>query len=187
MMRSGPGARASGTGAGARAGPPSIKLGLDRFAGAAACCAQWSPARRAAGRGGAVRIVPRSREQGGAHGAIIPRYRHAGAGFVRGPPRGGAADAPRPSPARYPLEDFPGCESFRLPASEVDRYEGRLEFWDGRDGLEGLRSHLHLPRAAVPAIGTDGRTVRDAARVAGRMLWARRTCCVWMRRAGSAG
>ena len=27
--------------------------------------------------------------------------------------------------------DFPGCESFHLPASEIDRYEGRLEFWDG--------------------------------------------------------
>ena len=31
----------------------------------------------------------------------------------------------------YRLEDFPGCESFHLPASEIDRYEGRLEFWDG--------------------------------------------------------
>ena len=27
--------------------------------------------------------------------------------------------------------DFPGCESFHLPANEIDRYEGRLEFWDG--------------------------------------------------------
>ena len=27
--------------------------------------------------------------------------------------------------------DFPGCESFHLPASEIDRYECRLEFWDG--------------------------------------------------------
>ena len=33
--------------------------------------------------------------------------------------------------AAYRLEDFPGCESFHLPASEIDRYEGRLEFWDG--------------------------------------------------------
>ena len=33
--------------------------------------------------------------------------------------------------AAYRPEDFPGCESFHLPASEVDRYEGRLEFWDG--------------------------------------------------------
>ena len=31
----------------------------------------------------------------------------------------------------YRPEDFPGCESFHLPASELDRYEGRLEFWDG--------------------------------------------------------
>ena len=34
-------------------------------------------------------------------------------------------------PAPYRDEDFPGCESFHLPASEVDQYEGRLEFWDG--------------------------------------------------------
>ena len=35
------------------------------------------------------------------------------------------------APAAYRDEDFPGCESFHLPASEVDHYEGRLEFWDG--------------------------------------------------------
>ena len=34
-------------------------------------------------------------------------------------------------PAAYGDEDFPGCESFHLPASELDGYEGRLEFWDG--------------------------------------------------------
>ena len=34
-------------------------------------------------------------------------------------------------PAAYRAEDFPGCESFPLPASELDTYEGRLEFWDG--------------------------------------------------------
>ena len=33
--------------------------------------------------------------------------------------------------AAYRPEDFPGCESFNLPASEIDRYEARLEFWDG--------------------------------------------------------
>ena len=33
--------------------------------------------------------------------------------------------------AAYRPADFPGCESFHLPASEIDRYEGRLEFWDG--------------------------------------------------------
>ena len=31
----------------------------------------------------------------------------------------------------YRPVDFPGCESFHLPASEIDHYEGRLEFWDG--------------------------------------------------------
>ena len=43
--------------------------------------------------------------------------------------RGG--EVPRSSPAGYGPEDFPGCESFHLPASALDRYEGRLEFWDG--------------------------------------------------------
>ena len=33
--------------------------------------------------------------------------------------------------ASYRPADFPGCESFHLPASEIDGYEGRLEFWDG--------------------------------------------------------
>ena len=33
--------------------------------------------------------------------------------------------------ASYRREDFPGCESFHLPAGELDTYEGRLEFWDG--------------------------------------------------------
>ena len=41
------------------------------------------------------------------------------------------SDAPRPVPVTYGPEDFPGCESFHLPASEIDHYEGRLEFWDG--------------------------------------------------------
>ena len=40
--------------------------------------------------------------------------------------------APRtPGPAPYQDEDFPGCESFHLPASGLEHYEGRLEFWDG--------------------------------------------------------
>ena len=34
-------------------------------------------------------------------------------------------------PAAYRDEDFPGCESFHLPASELEHYEYRLEFWDG--------------------------------------------------------
>ena len=36
-----------------------------------------------------------------------------------------------PEPTRYRDEDFPGCESFHLPASELEHYEDRLEFWDG--------------------------------------------------------
>ena len=34
-------------------------------------------------------------------------------------------------PDAYRDEDFPGCVSFHLPATEIDHYEGRLEFWDG--------------------------------------------------------
>ena len=40
-------------------------------------------------------------------------------------------DAPESVPAEYGPENFPGCESFHLPANEIDHYEGRLEFWDG--------------------------------------------------------
>ena len=36
-----------------------------------------------------------------------------------------------PGPAAYRDEDFPGCESFHLPESELEHYEYRLEFWDG--------------------------------------------------------
>ena len=42
--------------------------------------------------------------------------------------------APRSSssPPAFGPEDFPGCEAFHLPAAELEGYEGRLEFWDGR-------------------------------------------------------
>ena len=40
-------------------------------------------------------------------------------------------EASRQRSAAYRPEDFPGCESFHLPASELEHYEGRLEFWDG--------------------------------------------------------
>ena len=42
------------------------------------------------------------------------------------------AEAVPHAPARaYGPEDFPGCESFHLPESALEDYEGRLEFWDG--------------------------------------------------------
>ena len=40
-----------------------------------------------------------------------------------------APDAPAQG---YGAEDFPGCESFHLPESALEGYEGRLEFWDAR-------------------------------------------------------
>ena len=39
-------------------------------------------------------------------------------------------EAPQPTSAPYQPEDFPGCEPFHLPANQINRYEGRLEFWD---------------------------------------------------------
>ena len=42
------------------------------------------------------------------------------------------ADRRIDEPAEYGPADFPGCEPFRLPANELDRYEGRLEFWEAR-------------------------------------------------------
>ena len=36
-----------------------------------------------------------------------------------------------PRSTEYRDEDFPGCESFPLPADALESYEGRLEFWDG--------------------------------------------------------
>ena len=39
---------------------------------------------------------------------------------------------PSPSTAPYGPEDFPGCEPFHLPAVDLEGYDGRLEFWDGR-------------------------------------------------------
>ena len=45
-----------------------------------------------------------------------------------------ASPPARPSPSTAPFgpDDFPGCEPFHLPAAELERYEDRLEFWDGR-------------------------------------------------------
>ena len=46
---------------------------------------------------------------------------------LTGEGRHGARGGEKP----YRDEDFPGCESFPLPAGEVESYEGSLEFWDG--------------------------------------------------------
>ena len=55
--------------------------------------------------------------------------------------------ARRPSPAVYQPEDFPGCESLNLPASEADRYQGRPEFRDAHTEWElarQVRGQIHL-------------------------------------------
>ena len=51
---------------------------------------------------------------------------------LRSSPAAVPEDRPSVEPAEYGPEDFPGCEPFRLPAAEVDCYEGRLEFWEAR-------------------------------------------------------
>ena len=57
---------------------------------------------------------------------------HASIADPARPPSDAPSDAQGPAPVAYGPEDFPGCESFHLPASEIDHYEGRLEFWDAR-------------------------------------------------------
>ena len=42
------------------------------------------------------------------------------------------ADGRSGEPPGYGPADFPGCESFHLPASRIEGYEGRLEFWEAR-------------------------------------------------------
>ncbi len=39
--------------------------------------------------------------------------------------------SPPPASATVRRPDLPGCESFHLPESALDAYDGRLEFWDG--------------------------------------------------------
>ena len=56
--------------------------------------------------------------------------RRSGAPSSLSSPADGSRDGPQSSPVAYGPEDFPGCEPFRLPAGELDRYEGRLEFWE---------------------------------------------------------
>ena len=62
--------------------------------------------------------------------ATPDRKAHGGSfAFTSFEPRHVASATPAPASARPP--DLPGCESFHLPESALDAYEGRLEFWDG--------------------------------------------------------
>ena len=77
-----------------------------------------------------------------------------------------------PSTPEYGPDDFPGCVPFHLPANELERYEGRLEFWDGRtrDRVAGVRAHDHPARRAdQPAAVCDER-VRGTARLLDRVF-----------------
>ena len=69
---------------------------------------------------------------------------------------------PRAREDRYRDEDFPGCESFPLPASEVEHYEGRLEFWDG---LSETAWRISEP-TSIQHEGPSRRLVEMAARLA---------------------
>ena len=64
---------------------------------------------------------------------------------------------PRATP--YRDEDFPGCESFHLPASEVDHYDGRLEFWDG-----ATETAWKIPETPIQHEGPSRRLTQMAAR-----------------------
>ena len=73
------------------------------------------------------------------------------------PPPTGVRRSSSSLPAFGP-DDFPGCESFHLPESELERYEGRLEFWDGR-------THTAW-RVCEPPTGYHERPAHMLARVA---------------------
>ena len=62
----------------------------------------------------------------------VPAQRRPAASPDPSSPAVGSPDDPRSSPVPYGPEDFPGCEPFPLPAAEIDRFEGRLEFWEAR-------------------------------------------------------
>ena len=79
---------------------------------------------------------------------------------------------PRPRVGRVPARGLPRLRVVP-PAGERDRLLRRPSGVLGRrhrDGVEGLRAHLHSARAAVPAARADGGTVRDDARLANRKL-----------------
>ena len=73
------------------------------------------------------------------------------------------AREPRSSPSTAPFrpEDFPGCESFHLPAREVDLHEGRIEFWDGR-----TETAWRVRDVSIQHDGPSRRLVEMATRVA---------------------
>ena len=64
-------------------------------------------------------------------------------------------------PASYRDEDFPGCESFHLPASEIDDYDGRLEFWDGY-----TETAWKIPETPIQHEGPSRQLVQMSARCA---------------------
>lgn len=63
--------------------------------------------------------------------ATPERKAHGGGSFAftSFEPRPAAAEPALPATARPP--DLPGCESFHLPESALEAYDGHLEFWDG--------------------------------------------------------
>ena len=67
----------------------------------------------------------------------------------------------QPAPGTIRPEDFPGCESFHLPAREVDLYEGRFEFWDGRS-----ETAWRVRDVSIQHDGPSRRLVRMVERVA---------------------
>ena len=96
-------------------------------------------------------------------------------------------------PAAYRDEDFPGRESFHLPASEVDHYDGRLEFWDGdtetgtprRPGRSASRPPSSTKDHPGGWYGWPNGSRRCAARASHAS--ARRIWCAGTRRVASTG
>ena len=73
------------------------------------------------------------------------------------------------SPA-YRDEDFPGCVSFHLSASEIDHYEGRLEFWDG-----ATETAWKIPETPIQHEGPSRALTQLATRI--EMLRGSRIAC----------
>ena len=74
-------------------------------------------------------------------------------------PPSGRHEAAQPRPAQTPA--FPGCNPVRLPRTEINRFEGRLEYWDAATETAGS--------ASPPLPITSARPDLDRRRVSRRL------------------
>ena len=74
-------------------------------------------------------------------GIVAPRSNMAAAERIMTPmvdpahsPVSSSPHEARTDPEATPLDpaDFPGCRAIHIPRSEIEDYEGRLEYWEAR-------------------------------------------------------